>query len=163
MDSIRAMQSGRARVFMAMGGNLVSATPDMGVTEQALSKCTLTVQVSTKLNLSHLIHGATISGVIPGFDDFNTRVRQPDGFPLPHPPRDERKLETSTGRAAVCDIRLSSVTASLRLSSALTTFSCPGNATTGLPSATMKALICPSPGVRTSSANSPHGICQRSR
>lgn len=51
------MQSGRARVFMAMGGNLVSATPDMGVTEQALSKCTLTVQVSTKLNLSlSLIH-----------------------------------------------------------------------------------------------------------
>jgi hypothetical protein len=37
--------------------------------------------------------------VIPGFADFNNRVRQPDGFVLPHPPRDERRFETRTGKA----------------------------------------------------------------
>ncbi|ACY20792.1 oxidoreductase alpha (molybdopterin) subunit [Gordonia bronchialis DSM 43247] len=41
----------------------------------------------------------SISRVIPGFDDFNVRVRQPDGFVLPHPPRDERRFETSTAKA----------------------------------------------------------------
>ncbi len=40
-----------------------------------------------------------IARVIPGFDDFNTRVRQPDGFVLPHPPRDERRFTTATGKA----------------------------------------------------------------
>ena len=41
----------------------------------------------------------SISRVIPGFEDFNARVRQPDGFVLPHPPRDERRFETPSGRA----------------------------------------------------------------
>ncbi|HEX9834138.1 MAG TPA: FdhF/YdeP family oxidoreductase, partial [Mycobacterium sp.] len=36
-----------------------------------------------------------ISRVVPGFHDFNARVREPDGFVLPHPPRDERRFETS--------------------------------------------------------------------
>lgn len=40
-----------------------------------------------------------ISRVVPGFEDYNTRVRQPDGFPLPHPPRDAREFHTETGRA----------------------------------------------------------------
>lgn len=40
-----------------------------------------------------------IARVIPGFEDFNTRVRQPDGFVLPHPPRDERRFTTDTGKA----------------------------------------------------------------
>ncbi len=40
-----------------------------------------------------------IARVIPGFEDFNTRVRQPDGFVLPHPPRDERRFTTATGKA----------------------------------------------------------------
>ena len=55
--SIEAMHSGAAKVFFAMGGNFLSATPDTHYTAQALQKCDLTVHVSTKLNRSHLIHG----------------------------------------------------------------------------------------------------------
>lgn len=180
VDAIRAMRDGRARVFMGMGGNFASATPDTAVTEAALRSCSLTVQVSTKLNRSHVVHGATalilpslgrtdrdiqrgrkqqvsvedsmsmvhlsrgslhppsdqvrsevaiicqlarallgpqhpvpwerfnndydairdaIAAVVPGCDDYNTRVRQPDGFQLPHPPRDSREFPTSTGKA----------------------------------------------------------------
>ena len=56
VDAIRAMRDGQATVFMAMGGNFVSATPDTEVTEAALRSCALTVQVSTKLNRCHLVH-----------------------------------------------------------------------------------------------------------
>ncbi|UZG54741.1 FdhF/YdeP family oxidoreductase [Rhodococcus opacus] len=180
VDSIRAMRDGTASVFLGMGGNFVSATPDTDTTEAALRRCALTVQVSTKLNRSHLVTGRTalilpslgrtdkdvqsgkkqqvtvedsmsmvhlsrgsltpagdhlrsevaivcglaqalfgpdhsvpwaeftadydrirdsIARVIPGFEDFNTKVRGPDGFGLPHPPRDERRFVTDTGKA----------------------------------------------------------------
>ncbi|OKH67047.1 hypothetical protein EB73_18800 [Mycobacterium sp. SWH-M3] len=180
VDAIRAMRDGRVSVFMAMGGNFVAATPDTAVTEAALRNCSLTVQVSTKLNRSHLVTGRTalilpslgrtdkdvaggrkqvvsvedsmsvvhlsrgsltpasehlrsevavvcglatalfgtehsvpwaafaadydrirdsISRVVPGFENFNVRVRQPDGFVLPHPPRDERRFATASGKA----------------------------------------------------------------
>jgi molybdopterin-dependent oxidoreductase alpha subunit len=180
VDAIRAMRDGRAKVFMGMGGNFASATPDTAVTEAALRSCSLTVQVSTKLNRSHLVHGSTalilpslgrtdrdiqggakqqvsvedsmsvvhlsrgglhppsdqvrsevaivcqlarallgpdhpvpweefnndydairgaIAAVVPGCDDYNRKVRQPDGFQLPHPPRDSREFPTSTGKA----------------------------------------------------------------
>lgn len=180
VDAIRAMRDGKATVFMAMGGNFVSATPDTAVTEAALRNCSLTVQVSTKLNRSHLVHGRTalilpslgrtdrdiqatgkqlvsvedsmsmvhlsrgslrppgdhvrsevaivcqlartvfgpdhpvpwetfnadydtirdaIATVVPGCDDYNRRVREPDGFQLPHPPRDSREFHTATGKA----------------------------------------------------------------
>ncbi|MTE13268.1 FdhF/YdeP family oxidoreductase [Nocardia aurantiaca] len=59
VDSIRAMRDGRGKVFFGMGGNFVSATPDTEVTEAALRNCALTVQVSTKLNRSHVVHGRT--------------------------------------------------------------------------------------------------------
>ena len=180
VDAIRAMRDGRAKVFMGMGGNFASATPDTAVTEAALRNCSLTVQVSTKLNRSHLVHGSTalilpslgrtdrdvqagkkqqvsvedsmsmvhlsrgslhppsdqvrsevaiicqlartllggdhpvpweqfndnydtirdaIAAVVPGFDDYNSKVRAPDGFQLPHGPRDSREFPTSTGKA----------------------------------------------------------------
>jgi molybdopterin-dependent oxidoreductase alpha subunit len=57
VESIRAMHRGEAKVFFAMGGNFLSATPDTEFTAQALSRCRLTVQVSTKLNRAHLITG----------------------------------------------------------------------------------------------------------
>ena len=57
VDCIKAMDSGKAKIFFAMGGNFLSATPDTKFTAQALNKCKLTVQVSTKLNRSHLITG----------------------------------------------------------------------------------------------------------
>jgi molybdopterin-dependent oxidoreductase alpha subunit len=180
VDAIRAMRDRHAKVFMAMGGNFASATPDTAVTEAALRSCSLTVQVSTKLNRSHLAHGTTalilpslgrtdkdvqagtkqmvsvedsmsmvhlsrgslkppsdevrsevsivcqlgrallgadhpvpwekfnddydqirdaIAAVVPGCTDFNTKVRQSDGFQLPHPPRDSREFPTTTGKA----------------------------------------------------------------
>jgi len=57
VDCIHAMHQGKAKVFMAMGGNFLSATPDTTYTAKALRNCNLTVQVSTKLNRSHLITG----------------------------------------------------------------------------------------------------------
>lgn len=180
VEAIRAMRDGRASVFVAMGGNFASATPDTAVTEAALRNCALTVQVSTKLNRSHVVPGQTavilpalgrtdrdvvsgrkqvvsvedsmsmvhlsrgsleppgpevrsevaiicglaravlgpdhpvswerfapdydairdeIAAVVPGCADFNRRVREPDGFQLPHPPRDTREFPTATGKA----------------------------------------------------------------
>ncbi|WP_040687692.1 FdhF/YdeP family oxidoreductase [Nocardia vinacea] len=180
VDAIRAMRAGTAQVFFGMGGNFVSATPDTGVTEAALRSCALTVHISTKLNRSHIVHGATalilptlgrtdldlqngtkqqvsvedsmsmvhlstgrlkpvsehlrsevaivcqlaqtlfgpdhpvpwaqyqqdydkirdaIARVVPGCDDYNKRVRDRNGFVLPHPPRDSREFRTTTGKA----------------------------------------------------------------
>ena len=176
--AIEAMRDGRGKVFFAMGGNFAAATPDTGLTHAALRRCALTVQVSTKLNRSHVVHGrealilpclgrteidlqcgvpqavtvedsmsmvhlssgmnapasdhllsepaivarlaaATlphstipwlalaqdynrirdhIARVIPGFDDFNARVRHPGGFHLHHPARD-RMFPTTSGKA----------------------------------------------------------------
>ncbi len=58
VKSIHAMHQGKAKVFIAMGGNFLSATPDTNFTAQAMQRCNLTVHVSTKLNRSHLVHGA---------------------------------------------------------------------------------------------------------
>ena len=57
VSAIKAMHNNKAKVFFAMGGNFVSATPDTEYTAEALKKCDLTVHVSTKLNRSHLVHG----------------------------------------------------------------------------------------------------------
>lgn len=40
-----------------------------------------------------------IAAVVPGCTDYNRKVRAPDGFQLPHPPRDAREFRTSTGKA----------------------------------------------------------------
>jgi molybdopterin-dependent oxidoreductase alpha subunit len=55
--SIQAMHGGQAKVFFALGGNFLSATPDTEFTAAALRRCRLTAHVSTKLNRSHLIAG----------------------------------------------------------------------------------------------------------
>jgi molybdopterin-dependent oxidoreductase alpha subunit len=57
VEAIEAMADGRVDVFFAMGGNFVAAAPDTGATSAALARCDLTVQVSTKLNRSHLLTG----------------------------------------------------------------------------------------------------------
>jgi molybdopterin-dependent oxidoreductase alpha subunit len=57
VETIKAMHEGNVKVFISMGGNFLSATPDTQFTAAALRKCKLTVQVSTKLNRSHLVHG----------------------------------------------------------------------------------------------------------
>ncbi|MFE9002511.1 FdhF/YdeP family oxidoreductase [Streptomyces sp. NPDC007875] len=178
--AIRALRDGQAKVFFAMGGNFVAASPDTEVTEGAMRAARLTVHVSTKLNRSHVVTGARalilptlgrteadlqgggpqfvtvedsmgmvhasrgrlepasshllsepaivcrlarrvlgpesrtpweefekdyalirdrIAAVIPGFEDFNTRVSDPSGFALPHAPRDSRSFPTTTGKA----------------------------------------------------------------
>ncbi|MFD4541544.1 FdhF/YdeP family oxidoreductase [Streptomyces bauhiniae] len=56
--AIRALRDGEAKVFFAMGGNFVSASPDTEVTEAAMRRAALTVHVSTKLNRSHVVTGA---------------------------------------------------------------------------------------------------------
>ena len=40
-----------------------------------------------------------ISRVVPGFADFETRIADPGGFVLPHPPRDDRRFPTASGHA----------------------------------------------------------------
>lgn len=57
VQSIQAMRDGLVEVFFCMGGNFISATPDTVATAKALSSVPLTVQVSTKLNRSHLVTG----------------------------------------------------------------------------------------------------------
>jgi molybdopterin-dependent oxidoreductase alpha subunit len=57
VPAIKAMHHEEVKVFVGMGGNFISATPDTEYTADALRKCNLTVQVSTKLNRSHLITG----------------------------------------------------------------------------------------------------------
>ncbi len=181
VDTIRAIEAGDVRAFVALGGNFVSATPDTDRTAAALERCTITASVSTKLNRTHLYPGmrslilpclgrseidvqaggpqlvsvedsmsmvhashgvlapvspelrseiAIVAGlgealldrvdvprvpwadlvgdydrirdaialVVPGFLDFNSRVREPDGFQLPNVARD-RSFSTIGGRA----------------------------------------------------------------
>ena len=179
VQAIEAMYTGKASIFFGLGGNFLSATPDTEYTAAALRRCSLTVQVSTKLNRGHLITGkqalilpclgrteedlqaegpqfvsvedsmsvvhsslgtlppaseflrsevaivsglaqATLGGrsqtdwrglaasydrirdhvsrVVPGFGDYNARIRHPGGFPLPNPAR-ERRFPTTVGKA----------------------------------------------------------------
>lgn len=175
VNSIKAMHDGRAKVFFAMGGNFLSATPDTHYTAEALQKCSLTVQTITKLNRSALVTGKkalilpplgrseidlqsggeqfvttensmgnvqrskgvfapaskdlrsevwiicelakavlgvnwdelaadydkirdSIERTIPGFEDYNERVRRDGGFYLPNKPR-RGEFPTSDGKA----------------------------------------------------------------
>ncbi len=59
VDAIRALRDGHARVFLGLGGNFVQAAPDTDVTSAALRGARLTVQISTKINRSHLACGET--------------------------------------------------------------------------------------------------------
>jgi molybdopterin-dependent oxidoreductase alpha subunit len=180
VETLRAMHAGKVKVFFAMGGNFLSATPDTEYVAAGLRRCSLTAHVAIKLNRSHLVTGqdalllptigraerevqsgreqfvtvensmgiitksqghldppsddlmaepvivahmakATLGGrttvdwdtlvsnydnirdrveqVVPGFRDFNKRVRVPGGFYLPNLPRDQRKWSTHSGKA----------------------------------------------------------------
>ena len=57
VKTIQAMHEGKVKVFVGLGGNFLSATPDTHYTSEAMSRCRLTVQISTKLNRGHLITG----------------------------------------------------------------------------------------------------------
>jgi formate dehydrogenase major subunit len=57
VNALQAMVSGRAKVFIGLGGNFVRAVPDWTVAEAAMRRLRLTVAISTKLNRGHLVHG----------------------------------------------------------------------------------------------------------
>ncbi len=57
VETIKKMHTGAIRVFLGMGGNFLSATPDTEFTAKALQHCRLTAHVAIKLNRSHLITG----------------------------------------------------------------------------------------------------------
>ena len=182
VNAARAMLEGNAKVYLAMGGNFLSAMSDTKLIAKAMNRCQLTAFISTKLNRNHLVTGqkslilpclgrtevdeqttgnqfvtvensmgivhssqghmkpasdellseaAIVAGIatavenrrpmsdldwnnlvedydrireiieqtIPGFNDYNSRVRAKAGFYLPNPPRDDLTFNTQTGKA----------------------------------------------------------------
>ncbi|MFJ3639989.1 FdhF/YdeP family oxidoreductase [Streptomyces sp. NPDC090108] len=57
IGTLQAMNRGDVKVFVGMGGNFALAVPDSAFSYEAIRNCELTVQVSTKLNRSHVVHG----------------------------------------------------------------------------------------------------------
>ncbi|MBD9414131.1 FdhF/YdeP family oxidoreductase [Pseudomonas sp. PDM16] len=94
VEAIAAMQEGRSKVFIGLGGNFAQATPDSPRTHAALQRCRLTVQISTKLNRSHLMHGRQAL-ILPclGRTDLDLQVGGPqavtveDSFSMVHASR----------------------------------------------------------------------------
>ena len=64
VEAIEAMAEGRSRVFIALGGNFLLAAPDTEVTARAMRGLDLTVNIATKLNRGHLVHGR-VSLILP--------------------------------------------------------------------------------------------------
>ena len=177
VEFVHAARKKSVKLFMALGGNILSAMSDTESVAQGLRNIDLTVQISTKLNRSHLItgkqalilpclgrteidpagfvtvensmgvvHSSTgklqpaskslrsepsivsgigeacfgdtpfswtkygsnhdetrnlIESVLPGFTDYNQRVRQKGGFYLPNGPRDGPTWNTPSGKATM--------------------------------------------------------------
>jgi formate dehydrogenase major subunit len=57
VHALEAMVRGDAKVFIGLGGNFVAASPDTPVISEAFRKLKLTVNVATKLNRTHIVHG----------------------------------------------------------------------------------------------------------
>jgi molybdopterin-dependent oxidoreductase alpha subunit len=64
VETCQGVLDGRVRAFIGLGGNFVRAVPDTGLIEPAWSQLPLTVQIATKLNRSHLVHGK-VSYLLP--------------------------------------------------------------------------------------------------
>ncbi|WP_375459294.1 FdhF/YdeP family oxidoreductase [uncultured Enterovirga sp.] len=64
VEACEGIISGDVKAFVALGGNFVRAVPDTTRMEDAWRRLRLSVQISTKLNRSHLVHGA-ISYILP--------------------------------------------------------------------------------------------------
>jgi len=58
VEACEGILDGSVRAFISLGGNFVHAIPDRDRMEPAWQTMRLTVQISTKLNRSHLINGA---------------------------------------------------------------------------------------------------------
>ena len=57
LQAVTGLARGDVKVFIALGGNFVGAISDTAVAEAAMRGAQLTVQVSTKLNRSHVVTG----------------------------------------------------------------------------------------------------------
>ncbi|NHF59189.1 FdhF/YdeP family oxidoreductase [Flavobacteriaceae bacterium TP-CH-4] len=66
VGAMEAMYEGRAKVFICLGGNFLMAASDTEYTAKGLQNCNLTVQISTKLNRTHLVTGETAL-ILPTF------------------------------------------------------------------------------------------------
>ena len=64
VESIVAMHEQRAKLFMSLGGNFITAASDTYYTVDAMESCDLTVHVSTKLNRTHL-HPGKVGLILP--------------------------------------------------------------------------------------------------
>jgi molybdopterin-dependent oxidoreductase alpha subunit len=64
VKTCRGILDGSVRAFIGLGGNFVRAAPDTDRLEPAWEKLRLTVQISTKLNRNHLVHGE-VSYILP--------------------------------------------------------------------------------------------------
>jgi molybdopterin-dependent oxidoreductase alpha subunit len=64
VEACEGILAGEVKAFIGLGGNFVRAVPDTVRMEEAWSRLRLSVQISTKLNRSHLVHGA-VSYILP--------------------------------------------------------------------------------------------------
>jgi molybdopterin-dependent oxidoreductase alpha subunit len=64
VEACEAILANKIKAFVMLGGNFVRAIPDRDQIEPAWRRMRLTVNVATKLNRSHLVHGE-ISFVLP--------------------------------------------------------------------------------------------------
>jgi molybdopterin-dependent oxidoreductase alpha subunit len=64
VEACEGVLNGTVKAFIGLGGNFVRAVPETAAVENAWQNLDLTVQIATKLNRSHVIHGKT-SYVLP--------------------------------------------------------------------------------------------------
>ena len=64
VEACEAILAGKVQAFIGLGGNFVRAVPERGLMEAAWREIPLTVQIATKLNRNHVIHGKA-SYVLP--------------------------------------------------------------------------------------------------
>lgn len=57
VEACEGILAGTVSAFIGLGGNFVRAVPERGLMEAAWRELPLTVQIATKLNRSHLVHG----------------------------------------------------------------------------------------------------------
>jgi len=57
IDACKAILAGEIKAFIGLGGNFIRAIPETEAMEAGWRKIRLTVNIATKLNRSHIIHG----------------------------------------------------------------------------------------------------------
>ena len=64
VKAMPAMHSGKAKLFMGLGGNIIAAMSDTAYCIEATERCIMTINISTKLNRTHL-HPGTVGIILP--------------------------------------------------------------------------------------------------